>query len=787
MAREQKGRMDEERLRAVLDAEIRQANGFTDDQISEDRRENLEFYYARPLGNEIEGRSQFVSSDVQDVVEGMMPDMMEIFASGDKLVTVDPVGPEDEDTAIQATDYLNYVWMKDNDGFSILHDCIKDALLQKTGVIKIWWEDEKEEKRESYENLNSLALQELEKDPDIEIVEYEESPAHPDMGMFFPDGVSHEVTVIRTHNVGRLKIMGVPPEEFLISRRSVELEDADFTCHKTLKTVSELREMGFSDDIIESLPTHDSQTFNEERIARFADDQDWPEYDSSLDPSMRSVWIYECYAMIDYDGDGISEMRQVLLAGPGYKVLSNEAVDHHPFAAMVPIRMPHKFFGRAVADLVKDIQIIKSTVERQMLDNMYLMNNSRSAINDRVDIDDYLSSRPGGYVQVEGEGPVSDSIQPIMTQPLGSYAMQMIEYFDQTREERTGMSRLDQGIDPDAMNKTATGINLMMGRSQKRKLFVARTLAIGLRAAMKKTYALITSHQTHERIIRLRGNWVPMDPRSWNTEMDVTVNVGIGTGTNEQKTMAAKGSLDAMSGIIELQGNMEGPLITWQEIATASQKFIGSLGVADPKLLVKDFNGQMPEPKPDPKQQEAQAKMQLEQAKMQMEQQKLQQDGQLSQARIQADMQFKTQKAQQDAQVAQGKAAADIQVQREKAQAELALKREVAEAELNLKRQELGLKSEELRVNTALKQTELETDAQINREKMRMDAEQAERNSQRESARESERSAQENVSHETKQEQPPSTVVVVEGAKQAGVKIVRDKDGNITGAEPDGD
>lgn len=625
--------MQDVTLRSIVKEEIHSAVGFVGGDVSEDRRRAMDYYLGDPFGNEIEGRSQVVSTDVQDTIETVMPDLLEIFAGGDEVVRFEPTDQQDEPFADQATDYCNYIWNNDNPGFGITHDWIKDALLQKVGVIKVYWDESEEQKRETYENLNSLALAELEQDDEVEIVEHETKLAEDPMVLpFTMDGELHDVTIIRTETNGRVKIVPVPPEEFLIARRSVGLEDDyfAFACHKTRKTASDLIQMGYDPDVIANIPSHDDQDYNEERVARF-DDDEWPELDDSLDPAMREIWLYECYLKVDYDGDGITEMRQVTVAGPGYQLLENEEIDNHPFCDITPIRMPHKFFGRSLADLTSDIQLIKSTIQRQLLDNMYLVNNGRTAISNKVDLDDLLTNRPGGVVRIDVDTPdVGGHLMPVVTQPLGQFAFPLLEYWDGIREMRTGVTRLNQGLDPESLNKTATGINQLLGRTQRRILLMARVFAeTGFRMAFKKILNLVITHQERERVIRLRNKWVPMDPKAWNASMDVSVSVGLGYGTKEQQVAMFERVLARQMMGVQMQGGVQGPLITAQNIYHTSKKWLSSMGVKDTENHITDPNT-MPPPnedrQPDPKMVEIQAKMQGEQGKLQMDQAKLQED-----------------------------------------------------------------------------------------------------------------------------------------------------------------
>jgi hypothetical protein len=721
-------KMQVKELSAIVEQELRASIGYIGGETSEDRRTAMEYYEGKPFGNEQDDRSQFVSTDVQDVIESMMPDLMELFASGDQLVRFKPTSEEDEDFAAQATDYINYIWMEDNDGYEIIHDWVKDALLQKNGIIKQYWDKSDHKTSEILEGINSLQLQELRDDEEIEVIELTEvGAAAENILQFAPDGLIYDIKLIRTEERGRLKIMGVPPEEFLISRRTTGLGDASFTCHKVKKTVTDLLEMGFKKEEIDDLPSHDSQDFNEERVARFSNDDEWPDWENHLDETMREIWLYECYVKLDYDGDGIAEMNQVFAAGTGFIVLSHPdtgdpatPVDDHPFDYMTPIKMPHKFFGRSMADLTMDIQLIKSVIERNILDNAYLINNSRAIVNDRIDLDDYLNNDIGGAISAEGSGPVGDSIQQLVTAPLGPAMFSLLEYMDQSKEERTGINRLSQGLDANAVNDTAKGLGMLMGRSQRKLLFIARTMAeIGFKKAFKKSLKLIVTHQDRSRVIRLRNKWVPMDPRHWNSDMDTSVEVALGAGTKQDQLGMLGGLLGLQEKIIGAQGGMEGPLVTWEEVHNAASRLTNASGFKNAKMFFRDPEGVQVQPRPNPEMEKLKAQMELDKAKLQSQNQIEQAKIQGQQQIAQSQQELKKFEVQTSAKMNEAKAAAEINLKREEAagklklereiaEAKLSLERQVKEAELNLKQAELGLKETEIRLDNELKKSQSE-------------------------------------------------------------------------------
>src|SRR5690348_12251385 len=538
-------RMRDDEVLALCQAQMQGALGFLNGKLAQSRLRALQFYNAEPYGNEVEGSSQIVTTEVRDTVESAMPSLMKIFMSGEKVAQFDPTGPEDEAIAEQATDYANYIFTKDNDGFGVLQTAFRDGLIQKQGVVKIFWEEVETHKRERYQGLTDAELEQLLAPDEVTAAEHTDYPGQvgqvdPQTGIETLVAVTlHDVVVRRAKKLGRVRIVNVPPEEFLISRRATSLADATFVAHRVKKTASQLIEMGYAKKLVDELPGYDAQDFNQERIERFRAEDEAPYTNKpALDPSMKELWLTECYLPMDYDGDGIAELRKVTVAGePAAKILDNEEIDSLPFRAWTPIPQPHKFYGLSLADLTMDLQLTKSTVTRQLLDNMYRVNNARAAISGKVNIEDMLTVRPGGLVRMTDPNALPEGhIMPLVTPPLGNMAYPLLEFLDSKQETRTGITRYNQGLDANTLNKTASGINTITGYAQQRQELIAGNAAEMLVAGIfKSILELVCKHQQEPRFIRLRNQWVPMDPREWQDQMDVTVTVGLGTGNKDQQ------------------------------------------------------------------------------------------------------------------------------------------------------------------------------------------------------------------------------------------------------------
>jgi len=769
-------RMSDSELQGIVKQNIAGAVGSAwgtgGSQIAEERQRALDYYYGEPFGNEVEGRSQVVSTDVADTIEWLLPNLIEIFLAGSDVVRFEPSSMEDEAVAKQATEYVNHIFHKDNNGFQILYDMFKDALLQKNGVAKVYWEETDETKRETFEGLTEEEMALILDDDDVEAIEHEES-----------DGL-HDLTILRKAMDGRVRIETFPLEEFGISQRSSSLENAPFTYHRMEKTITELIEAGFDKKAVMALPSHDEAEYTSERLARFNQEDDIDMYDAGDDESMRRVWVYECYMRVDYDGDGLGELRKVTVAGSGYEVLENIEIDENPIVSITPIPMPHKFFGQSIADLTMDIQLIKSTLMRQVLDNAYLINNNRVAVNQNVNLDDLLTNRPGGVVRIDSSDPVGNSLAPMPVTPLGGAFFDTLEYMDQVREARTGVSRYNQGLDPDSLNKTATGINLMQSAGMKRQQMIARVFAeTGVKEMFRKILRLIIKHQDKERMIRLRGEWVPMDPRAWNASMDVSVEVGIGYGNKEEQMMMMRELLGVQERIVSFQGGADGPLVNLENIHNTTKKLIESAGLKSADPYFSDPNS--PEmqqamaskgEKPDPEMMKVQAEIQADQAKTQAQ---LQGKAQEAQLKAQTDMQqtqMRVSLSQQEQaaklELEREKMYAEMQLEREKTAAQLALEEQKANAELELRRAELGMNAE-METNRLSIQREI---AEIQSETQERVASQSAERSQNEQPR---------SSGEQRSEQPINITVDGASPKKGRLRVIRDADGRVEGVEED--
>ena len=605
-------------LRGIINSEITNALGYMGGNLSSQRKKSLEYYMGEKLGTEIDGRSQVVSTDVADTIETILPNLLRIFTSSEKVVKCEPVKVEDVKLAEQVTNYINYIFNKDNDGFSILYTWFKDALLEKNGIVKVYWDESESVEQETYQNLSDDEYRLLIEDDDVEVIveeSFEDETAKAQLevvkamaiktGEIMPEmpiPMMHNCIIKRTNGSGKVKIENIPPEEFLIQRSAKTIEEANFVAHKVSKTRSELVEMGFDQKKVDDLPTSNEILLNDERMQRYSDIDETP-FNDAPDHSTEEIELFECYIRVDTDGDGIAELRKITVAGAGgYTILENMACDNMPFCSITPIPMPHRFYGRSISELVEDVQLVKSTVMRQLLDNMYNTNNNRTAIMDgQVNLDDLLTNRPGGVVRTKQ--PPSQVMMPMQSQPISQQAFPLLEYLDTVRESRTGVTRYNQGLDSDSLNKTATGVNALMSQSQMRMELIARVFAeTGIKDLFKKIFELTCKYQDKERIVELNNEFVPVRPTEWRNRYNITISVGLGTGSSDQQVVIMNGILERQLQAFQLQGGQEYPMVSLKNIYNSLAKIVENAGLknVDNYFVNPDMGKSMVQPPQPP-------------------------------------------------------------------------------------------------------------------------------------------------------------------------------------------
>jgi len=589
--------MRDEEILYKIEQEENIAYGVNDSELSDQRARAIDFYLGEPFGNVIEGRSQVVSYDVQDTIESALPQLLKVCVSGDKVVEFSPKSAEDQQEAEQETDYINHVVMEKNNGFEVFYVWFKDALLSKNGYVKVYYEEDESVEEEEYEGITDAQLQMMAADDKIEIKEIESYP-DPSVNMeelmqqammqgadtsMIQQPMLHNVKIEVREINGEVKICNVAPENMLVSVDTVGtcLQKSRFVQHREYMQRAAVAEtFNISKQKAKELQSDVTQGWDEESNAR---DIYSEEYDRAVE--MDELLVKDTYILVDNE-----RWRYVVI---GNEIIYKEKSEIVPFASITPMVMPHRHIGRSYADLTMDIQLIKSTLLRGQLDNMYLANNGRYAISDRVNLDDMLQSRPGGIVRTQGD-PMS-AIMPLSHPPLPPTAFSLVEYMDSMKEKRTGVTAYNHGLDSNSLNKTASGVAQIMSAAQQRIDLVARTFAeTGVKDLFLLVHRLVRMNYTKPDIIRLRNRWVEVDPRGWKNRKDLSISVGLGAGNKDQQLMHLTTILQMQKEAIQIG------ITSPDKIYNALAKLTQNAGFKNPEEFWTNPADAPPPPPPEP-------------------------------------------------------------------------------------------------------------------------------------------------------------------------------------------
>ena len=630
--------MTESRLLSAID--YRESRSEAGDLFEEEQRKALRYYFGEPIGGEDPDRSQIVMREVYSVIEWIKPMLMKVFFGSKRVLQFTPNSGEDVAQAEQETDYVNHIVTSKNDGFLLFMTWFNDALLLKNGYTLAYWDERVDVTESTYEDVTEDVLSLLIGEKDIEILEAEKTGFDEELAT-----VLYKVRLRESATKGQVKIRAIPPESVRVEGRhdSVSLKDAKYVRYSETMTISELREQGFEVDDDVSDDTEDDKR-NDLDLIRRQDTHRWEDWGADRDdpdPASREVEVQTCWIRVDFDGDGVSELRRVIRVGK--EILYNETDDAIGLVSLTPTVISHRHHGMSIADAVMDIQEVKTMLVRGYIDNIFLANNGRYFVDDaRVNLDDMLVSRPGGIVRVRGG--VSNAMQPFQHPVLGSTVVQAIEYMDNVLENRTGASpRVLQGqtFDGNSINKTATGINQIMSSVMARIELIARIFAeTGVQDLYRIVHKLSQQHARQKDIFKLRDKFVEVDPRSWETREAMTVDAGLGTGNIQEQIQALQMLVQAQMGMVQMG------LATPANVYNALAKLTELMGFKDvDSFWQRPQQGAMP---PQPGQAEAQAAQQEAAMKAQAEQAKLGLDAADRKVRAQIEMR-KLDIAQQEA------------------------------------------------------------------------------------------------------------------------------------------
>ena len=688
--------MDDSKLQGIITSDLEDAVSYIDSDLSPIRAKGTEYYRGDPFGNEEEGRSQVVAMEVRDTVSAMMPSLMRVFFSTENTVEYMPRGPEDEMGAQQATDYANLIFNSDNNGFMTTYAIFKDALVRKCGIAKYWWEEEEKVRIEEYSGLDDQTLQILSQenaevkivvsypDPAIsqEMIDQVNAQAMAAGQPAPPVPMLHDVQIKRIVKDGRVRIMAVPPEELVIDRRARSFEDAALIAHRQMLTVADLIAMGYDEDEVRDNLTSNDLDSNEEFLAR-QPLNNITGNNNTTNPMMQRVLYVEAYSRVDYDQDGIPELRKICCMGSGYNIVRNLPASYVPFVDFPCDPEPHTspLESMSIFDITHDLQEIKSEILRNTLDSLAQSIHPRTAIVEgQVNIDDVLNNETGAVIRMRAPG----MVQPFNTPFVGQAAFPMLDYVDQIKEDRTGMSKAAMGLNADALqSSTKAAVAATISASQGRIELTSRILAEGMKKLFKGILYLITTHQDKPRMVRLRNEWVQIDPRAWDNSMDVSINIGLGQGDVNERLQGLMMISQKQEQALSTMG-ADNPFVTVAQFSRTLRKIVELSGFKDASQYFKDVpEGYMPPKNPErPTPEQVLAQVQAES--------------------IQADIQKK---------------AAELELQREKMIRDDDYRRDQLVQDLMLKKYEL-----ELKYGVQLSTAEIQAQQAMDREALRQES-----------------------------------------------------------------
>lgn len=646
--------IDKDKLLAAIDARSSSAYGDdTDSSIATKRADLIEYYLGLNRNPAPPGRSQVVDRSVFETVQTMLPSLVRIFASGDEVVKFTPVGPEDEPAADQTTKYINYVATQKNPWEQICADWIHDALVNPNAYAMAYWDETDQITRETYEGQTEEQLAILLEDGDVQVIQHDQYPDEEEdkarqqqfmqaqqqyqlimvqaqqTGQMPPPppqppepAFLHDVVLERTEKDGHVKICVLPPEHCLVDENTPDwtLNKSDYFEFRQEKTIAELQQMGLdvpldiSDEIdINSTP---------EDIARNRVGESKTFGQDDGDPGvMRKVVCRTAWVKCDAE-DEDPRLYYVILVGR--TILYAEQTSRIPVASMTAQPMPHRHPGMSVAETVTDIQDIKTAIKRGGLDNLYLANNGRYVISDKVNLDDFLDSRPGGVVRtMDGAMPGEGHVFPL-THPFAfDSIIGGLEYFDQDRQNRTGATRYFAGTDAGAINKTAAGTSMLQNAASMRVEHIARMMSPAFEVLFSVVHELVSKHQQKKDVVKLNGKWVNIDPTAWKTRRDVKISVGVGAGNKESMMQALM--VQAQGQTQMLMGGV--PVVKPENLYNTLMEVSKLQGYSNPDKYWTDPAKVPPAPpQPNP-----------ELLKLQADQQNAQMDGQIKMKELELD------------------------------------------------------------------------------------------------------------------------------------------------------
>ena len=638
--------LDKLQIESIVSTAIQDAVDFIDGEIAPQRIKAQRYFDLEvDIGHE-EGRSSVISSKCRDVVRGLKPSLQRVFLSSEKPVEFSPRGPEDVQVAEQATNFISYKFQQQN-GYKLLNDVFQDALVKKTGIAYVYFDEQEETEIETFNNLSEDEFALIGAEDDVEIIEsevLEDAVVNPD-GSEIVTNV-YNLKISRRKSKGDIAVKAIAPEDFFVDRNSRSVEDCYVIGHSSEMRVADLLAMGFSlDDLAGLNSTEYSVTDDEAEFERRGYAVDEGE-DENASTASKKITVTQAFMELDIEGTGAPILYQFICAGANYKVLDFYEAEEVPYAIFEVDPEPHAFFGTSIVDLVINDQDASTSMLRGILDNAALVNNPAVQIVDgQVAVEDLLSNEIGRIVRVKNLGAVSEMAVPF----TAAQTLPALQYFDQLVDNKTGVSKMAQGLDPDVLKSaTATSVAASLEGQAGQAEVIARNLAEGgMKRLFKLMLNIMVKNIDKEQIIRLNGSFVPIDLKNWNVDLDLICNVGVGTGREREKAATLQQTLQIQQQIYQGYGPQNGVVTLSQMRNTLADLLaLGGLKNAD-----RYFMPMTPEIEQQMMQQQQQAAQQAQMAAgqqpnpaqmlMQAEQMKVQTNAQVQMAKAQMDNQYK--------------------------------------------------------------------------------------------------------------------------------------------------
>tara|TARA_R110002049_G_scaffold11425_2_gene53826 strand:- start:6551 stop:8674 length:2124 start_codon:yes stop_codon:yes gene_type:complete len=611
---------NEEELQGILKSELDDARDYIE-QVGEDRAEATEYYLGEAPNGQSSMQSEYISTDVRDSVLFMLPSIMRTFFGTNKIVEFVPRNAEDIPLAKQQTDYINYIIQQKNPGFKVMYDVFKDALIRKTGFVKAYWDDSISASSHEYTNVTPEGYQALMLDPDVEMVK--ERAEMQSMTIINPETgeeiiqespVSYDLTIRRVKAKNQVCIESIPPEEVLISRYARNLESSSYVAHRMIKTVSDLVAMGYDKEDMEQYAGSgnliDAETFEEEEARNPYSDGI---YDARNDGNQKNVLYVEHYLFYDLDGDGIDERIRVCTVGNGLNIVNTAQWDDLPITLFCPDPEPHTSIGSCPADYLKPIQAAKSQIMRDTLDSLgHAIFPRMGVVEGQVNIDDVLNTDIGQPIRMRAPG----MVQPFAVPFVGKEAFPVLSYLDEAKENRTGVSKASAGLNADALqSSSASAVAATMSGAQGRVELICRHFADGMKDLFKLVNSLVVKHQDQPDMVRLNNEFVPIDPRYWDSDKDLIVNVAISKSSDMEKMSVLTQLAQKQEQMLQTLGPSN-PLVSLQQYSNTIGKMIEMAGFKDVQSFINTEVQPIPQQPPQPTAQDKLAEAEMQKAQV---------------------------------------------------------------------------------------------------------------------------------------------------------------------------